>query len=100
MASGKKILYFINGGTPSEEDRQAALRVGTLMFRNALSTGSFDFVEECDGVAGAVPPGYEKFPRVDVIPAPPPPPAPPITAPEPPPPPPTPGTVTPPWKLT
>ena len=111
VSGKKKILYFVKGTVVSDDERQAALRVGTLMFRSLEGFSDHDFIEECDGVAGCPPKAYsDRFPSVDkakveplpaplppaqVQPSPPPPPAA-VVAP-PPPPPPSEASV-PPWK--
>ncbi len=67
MAGIRKVLYFIKGSSPTKEEIENALKCGTQMFRNAHAVTSFDFIEPCDGVAGAVPDRYKRFPRVDVV---------------------------------
>ena len=57
----RKILYFINGPVPTDEERKEAEALDAV-FRNANAAGDNDFLENCDGVAGAVPDAYkEKF---------------------------------------
>ncbi len=64
----KKILYFIKDAVATEAEQKAAAELGTSMFRNArgVSEVGGEALETCDGVAGSVPPSYEKkFKRVD-----------------------------------
>ena len=56
----KRILYFINGPVPTEEERLEAESMGAI-FRNARAS-SGDYVETCDAVAGNVPDMYKGFP--------------------------------------
>lgn len=56
-----RILYFIDGCTPTEEDVEAASQIaGNVVFRNALFVSNNDSLETCDGVAGNVPAIYEE----------------------------------------
>ena len=55
-----RILYFINGCTPTEIDVENASQLaGNVVFRNALFVSDEDSLETCDGVAGNVPAIYE-----------------------------------------
>jgi hypothetical protein len=86
MALPKKILYFCKGIGPTEEEQEAASRLGTLTFRSAESYTEGDFLESCHAVAGEVPPAYAaKFPvlkaKVEAPVEPPPPPPPPPAGP-------------------
>lgn len=55
-----KILYFIDGPSPSSEDFHAAQALkAQVVFRNAQMVPSEKHsLEDCDGVAGDVPPIY------------------------------------------
>lgn len=64
-----KILYFIEGPLPTSEDYAKALELrANVMFRNAqaVPVDSSSALEECDGVAGEVPPSYAaKYPPAE-----------------------------------
>lgn len=54
-----KVLYFINGAMPTEAEYEAAQAIGPgAVFRNARKIVSGAPLENCDAVAGAVPPDY------------------------------------------
>lgn len=69
MASIKapKILYFLNGSVPTPADRQTAAKMigAQVMFRNAQRVAAEHSPEAADGVAGAIPLAYSKFPTYD-----------------------------------
>ena len=60
MATGKKILFFIAGSSPTDQETKEAEKLGTRMFRNASFFNEFDAVEICDAVAGLAPEVYKK----------------------------------------
>ena len=62
-----KILYFVDGVAPTPEDYEAASKLtAQVVFRNARAVPSEGALEECDGVAGKVPPTYaEAYPEAD-----------------------------------
>lgn len=61
-----KILYFVDGVAPSADDMIAAAAInGQVCFRNARAIVSEGALEECDGVAGKVPPTYAKLPTAE-----------------------------------
>jgi len=51
---GKKVLFFIEGIKPTDEEFAAAKNVGTLMFRNSLVAAN-SRLEKADGVSGLMP---------------------------------------------
>lgn len=58
-----KILFFVKGPFPSDEQKAAAAAIGgaKVMFRNALAVDNEPHaLEVCDGVTGDVPPIYAK----------------------------------------
>ena len=57
----KKILFFIAGSIPTDEERAAAEKMGTSMFRNCQLVKDSDPIEKCDSVAGAVPEIYKNI---------------------------------------
>lgn len=60
-----KILFFVNGFAPSAEDYALASKMNAnVSFRNgqAVAVGG---LEDCDGVAGAVPPAYKSKPSAE-----------------------------------
>ena len=60
----RKILFFINGSSPSDDELNAANELGgNVCFRNALADDG-RYVESCDAVAGNVPRQYD---GVDVV---------------------------------
>ena len=62
-----KILFFVDGVAPTPEDYEAASKLtAQVVFRNARAVPSEGALEECDGVAGKVPPTYaEACPEAD-----------------------------------
>lgn len=63
MLKAPRILYFLRGPVPTNEERNDAHRYGTnVAFRNASLVGTDDACEICDGVAGAVPVAYKGKP--------------------------------------
>ena len=55
----KKILFFINGASPSDDELNAAKSLGgNVCFRNCLADDG-RYVESCDAVAGNVPMQYD-----------------------------------------
>ena len=62
-----KILYFVDGVSPTPEDFEAASKMqARVLFRNARAVPPEGALEECDGVAGKVPPTYaETYPEAD-----------------------------------
>lgn len=60
-----RILFFINGTVPTDEDLAAASEIkANVVFRNATAVPTEEHsLETCDGVAGAVPEIYaNRFP--------------------------------------
>lgn len=56
-----KIIFFLEGSSPTREDEMAALAIGVpVYFRNAQHVKKID--EKCDGVAGHIPTCYADFP--------------------------------------
>lgn len=62
-----KILFFVRGAAPSAAQYEEAHAMNAnICFRNALAIASDAPLEECDGVAGDVPPMYSaKFPAAE-----------------------------------
>lgn len=62
-----RILFFVDGVAPTREDVLAASALnGHIMFRNARQVPAEGALEDCDGVAGKVPPRYAaKFPTAE-----------------------------------
>jgi hypothetical protein len=65
-----KILFFVKGPFPSDEDKafaKASEKQALTVFRNALAVPTENHsLEICDGVAGAVPAIYaKKFPKAE-----------------------------------
>ena len=62
-----KILFFVDGVAPTPEDYEAASKLtAQVVFRNARAVPPEGALEECDGVAGKVPPTYaEACPEAD-----------------------------------
>lgn len=60
----KRVLYFIEGPMPSEDDKAGAAELAgqgfDVAFRNAILVSDSEAVEQFDDVAGAVPPAYER----------------------------------------
>jgi hypothetical protein len=64
-----RILFFINGSIPSEEEVAEAESLGfNVTFRNALFVAAEGALEACDGVAGDVPERYAaKYPSAEEV---------------------------------
>lgn len=62
-----KIIYFIAGMSPTDEEKEDAEKIGTSIFRNASKYSEVTSTENCDFVAGLVPEIYSKFPRKDEV---------------------------------
>jgi len=62
-----KILFFVDGFAPTSQDMlEASEMKANVMFRNAQVVPAEGSLEQCDGVAGCVPPSYAaKFPKAD-----------------------------------
>lgn len=62
-----KILYFVRGAAPSPSQLAEAHSLNAnVCFRNALAISSEAALEDCDAVAGDVPPFYSaKFPAAE-----------------------------------
>ena len=61
-----KILFFVDGVAPTPEDYEAASKLtAQVVFRNATVVPPEGALEECDGVAGAVPEAYAKLPTAE-----------------------------------
>lgn len=61
-----KILFFVDGVAPSNEDFETASKLtAQVVFRNARAVPAEGALEECDGVAGAVPPSYAELPTAE-----------------------------------
>lgn len=61
-----KILYFVDGVSPTPEDFEAASKMqAQVVFRNAQAVPAEGALEECDGVAGAVPAPYAELPSAE-----------------------------------
>ena len=61
-----KILYFVDGVSPTPEDFEAASKMqAQVVFRNARAVPPEGALEECDGVAGKVPPTYAEIPTAE-----------------------------------
>ena len=61
-----KILFFVDGVAPTPEDYEAASKLtAQVVFRNARAVPSEGALEECDGVAGKVPPTYAELPEAE-----------------------------------
>lgn len=54
----EKILFFIADFVPSEDEKKAAEKLGTKMFRCAKMVLKTSPIEDCDDVAGCVPESY------------------------------------------
>lgn len=63
MLKAPRILYFIKGITPQDDEIADAYQFGSnVTFRNAALVGTEGATEKCDGVAGAVPKLYAGLP--------------------------------------
>ena len=61
-----KILYFVDGVSPTPEDFEAASKMqAQVVFRNARAVPPEGALEECDGVAGHVPAPYADKPTAE-----------------------------------
>jgi len=61
-----KILFFVQGVAPTAEDFEAASKLtAQVVFRNAQAVPAEGALEECDGVAGAVPAPYAELPTAE-----------------------------------
>ena len=61
-----KILYFVDGVSPTPEDFEAASKLtAQVVFRNARAVPSEGALEECDGVAGCIPGPYAELPTAE-----------------------------------
>lgn len=61
-----KILYFVDGVSPTPEDFEAASKMqAQVVFRNARAVPPEGALEECDGVAGHVPAPYAELPAAE-----------------------------------
>ena len=57
-----KILFFIEGSLPTEDELEKAEKItGKVCFRNALMIGDEHKPEECDYVCGHIPECYRDF---------------------------------------
>lgn len=67
MRKYPRILFFVAGVMPTEEDFAAAEKLGpNVSFRNASAVPNDGALEKCDGVAGKVPARYaEAFPTAE-----------------------------------
>lgn len=64
-----KILFFIAGGSPTEQEALEAsqMGIGKVPFRNVQFVYPDSPPEVCDGVAGIIKPPYHQMPRADVV---------------------------------
>lgn len=65
-----RILYFIEGACPTEEENKAAQKLKNkegnhVVFRNASQVQPGEALERCDEVAGLVPDAYAGFPNAE-----------------------------------
>lgn len=64
-----KVIYFIDGPTPTEADHVAVDRIAKyrtqVVFRNANLIVPGEALEKCDLVAGHIPALYNEFPRAE-----------------------------------
>ena len=58
-----KILFFIAGMAPTEEELVESRKIGICTFRNASNYDAVTSAETCDFVAGLVPALYADFPK-------------------------------------
>lgn len=59
-----KILYFINGSLPTEEDFKIAKTIDAkVCFRNVNMIGDDEKLEDCNFVLGCVPKIYNEIPE-------------------------------------
>lgn len=62
----EKILFFIKGFVPTDEERAEAEKLGTKMFRSARMVSDTSPIEKCDCVYGCVPEQYEHLKKESV----------------------------------
>lgn len=61
-----KILYFVDGVSPTPEEFEAASKMqAQVVFRNARAVPPEGALEECDGVAGCIPDPYGELPTAE-----------------------------------
>lgn len=61
-----KILYFVDGVSPTPEEFEAASKMqAQVVFRNARAVPPEGALEECDGVAGCIPGPYGELPTAE-----------------------------------
>ena len=61
-----RILYFVDGVSPTPEDFEAASKMqAQVVFRNARAVPPEGVLEECDGVAGCIPGPYAELPTAE-----------------------------------
>ena len=61
-----KILFFVQGVSPTPEDFEEASKLkAQVVFRNASAVPAEGALEECDGVAGHVPAPYAELPAAE-----------------------------------
>lgn len=61
-----KILYFVDGVSPTAEDFETASKLqAQVMFRNARAVPAEGTLEDCDGVAGHIPAPYAEKPTAE-----------------------------------
>ena len=67
MKKDKKILFFIEGAVPTEDDKQQAAAIpGWVVFRNALMDSDGHAFEDAHDIAGKPPLRYKrKYKKVD-----------------------------------
>ena len=62
-----KVLYFVDGVAPTADDiKDASAIAAHVVYRNARAVASEGALEDCDGVAGKVPPQYAKLPSAQL----------------------------------
>jgi hypothetical protein len=57
-----RILYFIDGPAPTDEQLRDISPLRNASFRNAVNVSSDERPEACDFVMGSVPPAYSHMP--------------------------------------
>lgn len=58
-----RVIYFIAGSVPTDAERKEASALGAnVVFRNASLIAPENSLEDCAGVAGAVPASYKEKP--------------------------------------
>lgn len=58
-----RILFFIAGMVPTEDERKAATKIGNCVFRNSSNYEKTTSTEVCDFVAGLIPDLYLDHPE-------------------------------------